>query len=97
MTIIYSLVIILVFCCFPNQSAIINNKTMEANKITRITEAKYKTNFYKSIYAGKTASRIEPAKSAAGERLLPTKHEIDRHNYGTTYQISFGRETYHQI
>lgn len=70
---------------------------MEANKITRITDAKYKTNFYKSIYAGRTTPRLEASKSGVQDRHLPTKHEVDRHYYGTTYQISFGRETYHQI
>jgi hypothetical protein len=70
---------------------------MEANKITRITDAKYKTNFYKSIYAGKNGKPMDTQKAAEEEKYKANKHEIDRHYYSTTYQLNFGRETYHQI
>lgn len=94
---VYSLVLILVFCCFPNQSAIFNNKTMEANKITRIIDAKYKTKFYNSLYAGRSSQQSQPGPVVPTEQHIANKHEVDRHYYGTTYQKSYGQETYHQI
>lgn len=71
---------------------------MEANKISRITDAKYKSTFYSSIYKGKpqAANNSGQTRDGQGQGRL-TKHEVDKHYYGTTYAVSFGKESYSQI
>lgn len=70
---------------------------MEANKIIRITDAKYKSAFYSSIYKEKGQATLDASQQASGQQSRLSKHEVDRHNYSTTYADSFGKESYSQI
>ena len=72
---------------------------MEDNKIRRVTDANYKSDFYSSIYRDQSGHMrptdiLQKLQTSEYEARKP---EIDRLYYSTTYQLNFGREKYSQL
>lgn len=66
---------------------------MDANKTRQVTDAKYKTQFYSSIYSSSTKPKLQtshPDDAVYQQR----KFEIDRMTYASTYNVSYGKEKY---
>lgn len=66
---------------------------MDANKVRQVTDAKYKTQFYNSIYSQQPLPRVTTV-HPDDVHYLEKKYEIDRKQYSSTYHLSYGKEKY---